>query len=104
MRAPGRCAGSPRAQEDRLWRLISARGYRRQEPVDIGVDQVEIIDEMVRVHLEELGFSVADLAKALWLREEEFRQIFLGGRAPGPTGTDGASVDAGPKPRLRLVE
>lgn len=92
------------AQEDRLWRLISARGYRRQEPVDIGVDQVEIIDEMVRVHLEELGFSVADLAKALWLREEEFRQIFLGGRAPGPTGTDGASVDAGPKPRLRLVE
>ncbi|MGN6107221.1 MAG: XRE family transcriptional regulator [Kofleriaceae bacterium] len=69
------------SQADRLWRLISAKGYRRQEPVDVGVDKVEIIDEMVRVHLEDLGFSVRDLAKALFLKnEEEFRTVFLRGR------------------------
>jgi Zn-dependent peptidase ImmA (M78 family) len=91
------------SQEDRLWRLISAKGYRRKEPVDVGVDHVEIIDEMVRVHLAELGFTVRELAKALWLHEEEFRQAFLGGRGPTPAeAADAPEPEA--RPRLWLVE
>lgn len=93
------------SQEDRLYRLISAKGYRRQEPVDVGVDGVEIIDEMVRVHFDELGFSVRDLAKALWLKEEEeFRQVFLRGRGPISPGHDAPAAPAESRPRLRLVE
>ena len=90
------------SQSDRLWRLISARGYRRQEPIDIGVDQSEIIDEMVRVHLDELGFSVSELAKMLWLPEEEFRQVFMRGLGAGATRDD--DTPAKPRPQLRLVD
>jgi Zn-dependent peptidase ImmA (M78 family) len=92
------------AQETRLWKLISARGYRRQEPVDVGVDEAEVINEMVRVHLEELGFSVKDLSKTLWLQPEEFRQVFLrGADIDVPAQTD-SPQPAAPGPRLRLVD
>jgi Zn-dependent peptidase ImmA (M78 family)/transcriptional regulator with XRE-family HTH domain len=90
------------SQEERLWRLISARGYRRQEPIDVGVDQIEIIDEMVRVHLEDLGFSMPELAKALWLKQEEFQQVFLRSHHIGPAQSQDAPSES--KPRLRLVD
>ena len=90
------------SQEDRLWRLLSAKGYRRQEPVDVGIDKVEILDEMVRVHLEDLGFSLRELAKVLWLREEEFRRVFLRGRTSVPSEISGAPSES--RPRLRLVD
>lgn len=89
------------SQKDRLWREISAKGYRREEPVDVGVDKIEIIDELVRVHLERLGFSVRDLAKSVWFKEEEeFRREFLHGRGPAPSET---GAPGGPRPMLRLV-
>jgi Zn-dependent peptidase ImmA (M78 family)/transcriptional regulator with XRE-family HTH domain len=90
------------SQKERLFTLIGLRGYRRQEPIDVGVDEAEIIDEMVRVHMDELGFSVAELAKVLWLQQEEFRNVFLHGEGTGP-GTAGDG-DTAPKPRLRLVD
>lgn len=89
------------SQRDRLWREIGAKGYRRDEPVDVGIDKIEIIDELVRVHLERLGFSVRDLAKTVWLKDqEEFRSIFLHGSGPAPTEP---STPGEPRPMLRLV-
>lgn len=90
------------SQKEHLHRLIGVKGYRRREPVDVGVDNIEIIDEMVRVHLEDLGFSVRDLAKTLWLKEEEFRQVFLHSRRSEPTETNSAPRES--RPMLRLVD
>lgn len=61
---------SPR-QERGLWVQLSRGG--RAEPVLIDPEHATLLRSLVNRHLEELGYSVKDLSRALHLKVEEFR-------------------------------
>ncbi len=61
---------------ERLWRRISAMGYRKNEPFPLAPEKGQLLAEMVRVHVEDLGYSDDDLASALIMVSEELRTIF----------------------------
>tara|TARA_R100000789_G_scaffold13067_1_gene16779 strand:+ start:11552 stop:11968 length:417 start_codon:yes stop_codon:yes gene_type:complete len=64
-------------QSQYLWRQMSSMGYRRSEPpeLDLEVEMPTVLPEIVRLHLEELGYSVSDLAHALHAREDDLRTL-----------------------------
>lgn len=61
-----------------LWKQISARGYRLREPpeLDFERERPEVLGQIVRLHFEALGYSVADLAQMVSLHEHEFRAMY----------------------------
>ncbi|MFO1431281.1 MAG: XRE family transcriptional regulator [Candidatus Competibacteraceae bacterium] len=65
-------------QKQYLWRQISAAGYRRREPVelDFAPESPSVLPEMIRLHLEDLGYSLRELSTALHLHEHEFRRYY----------------------------
>ena len=69
-------------QSKRLWMQLSALGYRTREPVTIAREEPSLVPDIVHFHLEELGYTHAELAAALNLIESEFRERYLGQR-PG---------------------
>lgn len=78
-------------QSQYLWRQMSAMGYRRTEPseLDIKLEVPTVLAEIMKIHLEDLGYGVSELAKALRSSEEDLRALH-----PLPEDT----------PRLRVVK
>ncbi len=78
-------------QSQYLWRQMSAMGYRRAEPpeLDLRVEMPTVLPEIVRLHLEDLGYGLSDLAEALRSSEEDVRALH-----PIPSSS----------PHLRLVK
>ncbi len=64
-------------QSQYLWRQMSSMGYRRTEPpeLDLKVEMPTVLPEIVRLHLEELGYGVSDLAQALRSSEDDLRAL-----------------------------
>ena len=64
-------------QSQYLWRQISALGYRRNEPpeLDFPAEEPTVLPEMIRVHLEELGYEIEDLCSVLHVFEDDLRNI-----------------------------
>lgn len=64
-------------QSQYLWRQMSAAGYRRREPPELDFVQEEpkVLPELLRVHLEDLGYDMVELSEALHIHEDELRQI-----------------------------
>lgn len=60
-----------------LWRQISAAGYRRQEPPELEVarEAPTVIPEIVRMHIEDMKYKLADLCQLLHLREDDLRKM-----------------------------
>jgi Zn-dependent peptidase ImmA (M78 family) len=83
-----------KAQSTRLWKLLSMLGYRRHEPNTFALEQLTLLPEMVRVHIEDLDFTVDDLATLLALEPDEVRELYK----PELRSEQPAA------PRLRLVE
>lgn len=79
-----------KAQNTRLWKQISFFGYRSREPNSFPLESHTLLPEMMRVHVEDLGFSIDDLCSLLWLEPEELRALYK------PEGVQ--------PPRLRLVD
>ena len=54
-------------QSQYLWRQMSSMGYRKMEPpeLNIAVEVPTVLSEILRLHFEELGYGVSDLAKAV---------------------------------------
>ena len=74
-------------QSQYLWRQISALGYRRNEPpeLDFPAEEPTVLPEMIRVHLEELGYEIEDLCSVLHVFEDDLRNIHpLPGNPVGP--------------------
>ena len=66
------------SQSQHLWRQMSRLGYRRQEPAELNL-QVEIpmvLPEIIRIHLENLGYSLSDLARALRSSEADLHALY----------------------------
>lgn len=64
------------ARSSRLWRELSRRGWRMQEPVAVDPEEPALVRELVRVHREELGYSVPQMASAVRLTADEFRELY----------------------------
>jgi len=64
-------------QSQYLWRQISALGYRRSEPpeLDFPAEVPHVLPELIRVHVEELGYRVEDLCSVLHVFEDDLRRI-----------------------------
>lgn len=56
---------------------MSSMGYRKAEPpeLDLKVEMPTVLPEIVRLHIEELGYDVSDLAQALRSSEEDLRSL-----------------------------
>jgi Zn-dependent peptidase ImmA (M78 family)/transcriptional regulator with XRE-family HTH domain len=61
----------------RLSITYSKAGYSRGEPFPLERETPSILSQMVEFHLRELRYAVADLAKLLLLREDDFRRLYL---------------------------
>ena len=75
-------------QSQYLWRQISALGYRRNEPpeLDFPAEVPTVLPEMIRVHVEDLGYEVQDLCSVLHVFEDDLQRIHpLPGKPGGPS-------------------
>lgn len=64
-------------QAQYLWRQLSALGYRRAEPpeLEFAPEQSSVLSELIRVHLEDLGYTMEDLCTVLHIYEDDLRRI-----------------------------
>jgi Zn-dependent peptidase ImmA (M78 family)/transcriptional regulator with XRE-family HTH domain len=84
-------------QAKRLYVLMSKSGYRTDEPNRLSPEPPATLSELLRVHIEELGFSESELATLLALDLEDVRMNYLGAVAQAPP------EETPPRPRLRIV-
>lgn len=77
MRAKSIGAITPR-QSQYLWQQINKHGFRFQEPpeLDFPYDEPIIIPTILKFHIENLKYSVTELAKILHIEEADFRKMY----------------------------
>ena len=70
--------GVSEAQAQYLWRQMSAMGYRRAEPESIAIprERPRVLAEILDMHMQQLGFSVDDLAQALHVYPQELLLLY----------------------------
>jgi len=92
MRAKSLDVISP-TQHEYLWKQISRRGMRTQEPpeLDFPHEQPKLISHMINVHFTELGYTLEDLALALCMFGKELSQMY------------GLGEDSSKKRHLRVI-
>lgn len=63
-----------RNQKEYLWKLMSVRGYRTQEPpeLDIPQEQPNLLKEIFHVIMNELNFSVDEVLNFIYYQKDEF--------------------------------
>lgn len=63
------------SQSQYLWRQLSGMGYKLVEPpeLDFRAEEPAVLPEIIRLHLEDLGYDLSELAAALHSSEEELR-------------------------------
>lgn len=84
-----------------LWQQLSVKGWRTREPADLDFsqDNPTVLPAILRAHINDLGFSIADLVSISRLHEHDFMEMY-GSMIPV---ADGAEPDH-TKPRLRVVK
>jgi Zn-dependent peptidase ImmA (M78 family)/transcriptional regulator with XRE-family HTH domain len=67
-----------------LWQQISARGWRLREPpeLDFPIEAPTVLPAIVKAHLSDLGYSLAELTKLVKIRESEFIEMYGAVTAP----------------------
>jgi len=65
-------------QAQYLWRQMSSMGLRRMEPETIAIkrEPTRVLAEILDLHLRELGYTTAELAKSLHVHPEELRSLY----------------------------
>ncbi len=70
-----------RVISDRQYRSLneemSKLGYRITEPVPIPIEKPTLFKELIDAHINELGFSISEIATLVALYEEDFRADYL---------------------------
>ena len=61
-----------------LWKQMSARGYRLREPpeLDFQNEKPDLLNRIIRLHLDFFGYSIADLAKVFCIHEAELVELY----------------------------
>jgi Zn-dependent peptidase ImmA (M78 family)/transcriptional regulator with XRE-family HTH domain len=77
-----------------LWQQISSRGWKLREPseLDFPHERPKVLRSIISAHLNELGYTIADLSNLVPMYESEFVRLY------GNPGKDDP-----PRPRLRIV-
>jgi Zn-dependent peptidase ImmA (M78 family)/transcriptional regulator with XRE-family HTH domain len=77
-----------------LWQQISSHGWRLSEPpeLDFPHEKPKVLESIISAHLNNLGYTLADLTNLVPMYESEFKRLY------GDPGSDGP-----PRPRLRIV-
>jgi hypothetical protein len=75
-----------RSELSRLFREISARGYRNDEPVKIAAEQPSLLSSALRIHREQHGYSELELADLVQVEPRVLAQLLPEHFRPG-TGT-----------------
>lgn len=70
---------------------LSRQGWRTNEPGDIPQEEPNLIKQLIRLHLEELGYTVDELAKAMRVKPHKLYHLY------------GHLIEHQPRPILRLV-
>lgn len=67
------------SQSGYLWRQMSSMGFRRAEPpeLDFPAEEAGVLPEMIRIHLDELGYGIDELCSILHAQEEDVRRMHL---------------------------
>jgi Zn-dependent peptidase ImmA (M78 family)/transcriptional regulator with XRE-family HTH domain len=60
-----------------LYMQLSKAGYRSQEPIILDPEQPTLLKELLKVYVDDMGYSGNELAKMINLHEEEFRSIYV---------------------------
>jgi Zn-dependent peptidase ImmA (M78 family) len=60
-----------------LYVQLSQHGYRTSEPFPLSPEQPTILTEAIRIHLDEHGYAVDELAHIADLHPDEFRDLYL---------------------------
>lgn len=55
----------------------SKAGYSRGEPFPINVEEPRLLSEMIAFHLENLGYSISDMANFIKLDQSEFENMYI---------------------------
>src|SRR5206468_547195 len=66
-----------------LFVQLSRRGFRTSEPYPLAVEEPRIVREAIRVHMNEHGYSIDELASIAGLLPNEFTQLYS---PEGPLG------------------
>lgn len=81
------------AQKNYLWKQFSMNGYRKNEPpeLDFAPEEPTILSNLFKLHIDNLGYSVADLAKILTMTVEELPAFYdltdaMGAKPTRPKG------------------
>lgn len=66
------------SQSGYLWRQMSSLGYRKKEPptTEFAREEPSVMQDLLRVHLTDLGYSVDELSKALHLYEDDLFDFY----------------------------
>ena len=80
-----------RAELSRIFREISVRGYRSEEPIQIPVEEPSLLDSALKIHREQHGLTDAQLADLAHVHQSVLTRL-LPGHFERPMG-----------PRLRVV-
>ncbi|MBX7110945.1 MAG: XRE family transcriptional regulator [Dehalococcoidia bacterium] len=76
------CAGELGAISERqrrtLYMQLGSRGFRRQEPpeLDVPIEKPTLLQEIVQMHQNDLGYTVDELADLLALKTEEMLSLY----------------------------
>jgi len=65
-------------QSQYLWRQMSKAGYRRREPaeLDIPLEQPTVMPEILRLHMEELGYNFSELQQIMHIFEDDYNRFY----------------------------
>lgn len=68
----------PKNREQYLWKQINARRLRLREPpeLDFAPETPTVVNTMVRLHLDQLGYTESDLAKLLHVYEWDLKSFY----------------------------
>nr|WP_295738115.1 ImmA/IrrE family metallo-endopeptidase [uncultured Acidocella sp.] len=77
-----------------LWQQISTRGWRLREPpeLDFEKETPKVLKDIVKTHINALGYSISDLCALVPIHEREFISMY------GPVDDKGPT-----RPRFRVV-
>jgi Zn-dependent peptidase ImmA (M78 family)/transcriptional regulator with XRE-family HTH domain len=73
------------SQKQYLWKQMSTRGYRLREPpeLDFKREQPTIVESLIKVHQEGLGYSASEIMRLVHLNELDLRDLYSLGGAQG---------------------
>ncbi|MBE2226351.1 MAG: ImmA/IrrE family metallo-endopeptidase [Ignavibacteria bacterium] len=60
-----------------LWMQMGKFGYRTNEPIEVDVEKPSLLDEIIRVHLEELDYNIDEISHLTYNFKHEFIHLYL---------------------------